>query len=191
MKLNILLFIAISLNSFSQNIQKLEENNGFRGIKLGSQISNYPSAINAESRPDLFNLYINNTLYTFNNDVNYVLDISNIKDFESLDNAKILGLYLGVFKGKIREIMVVTEYHSYTLELLKLAFGEPNGFGSQWSGKNIYCQYNTEYTDKGKKPNWSWIIFTDKLLDEQFNIEEEAELKAAKELERKRAISKF
>ena len=191
MKLNILLFLAISLNSFSQNIQKLEENNGFRGIKLGSQISNYPSAINAESRPDLFNLYINNTFYTFNNDVNYVLDISNIKDFESLDNAKILGLYLGVFKGKIREIMVVTEYHPYTLELLELAFGKPNGFGKQWSGKNIYCHYNTEYTDKGKRPNWSWIRFTDKLLDEQFNIEKEAKLKANKELEQKRAISKF
>ena len=73
MKLNILLFIAISLNSFSQNIQKLEENNGFRGIKLGSEISNYPSAIKEESKPNLFSMWINNTYYTFGNDLNYAL----------------------------------------------------------------------------------------------------------------------
>ncbi len=36
-----------------------------------------------------------------------------------------------------------------------------------------------------------FIAFIDKLLDEQFNIEKESKLKAAKELEQKRAISKF
>lgn len=104
MKLNILLFIAISLNSFSQNIQKLEENNGFRGIKLGSEISNYPSAIKEESKPNLFSMWINNTYYTFGNGFDYVLDISNDNNFDRLDNAKILGLYLGVFKGKSEQL---------------------------------------------------------------------------------------
>lgn len=187
----ILLSILISVNSFSQNIEKLEENNGFRSIKLGSEITNYAFAIDASSNYELFSLYINNNHYSFSHDVNYVLDITNNNDFESIDNAKILGIFLGVFNGKIREIKVITEFHPYTLELLKLAFGEPNGFGNQWSGKNIYCHYNTEPVEKGKKPNWSWICFTDKLLDEQFKIEEEAKLKAKKELEQKRAISKF
>jgi hypothetical protein len=191
MRLNILLFIIISLNTFSQNLQKLEENNGFRGIKLGSEISNYSAAINAESNSNLFDLYINNNFYNFSNNVNYVLDIRNDKNFESIDNAKILGIYLAVFKGKIREIKVITEYHPYTYELLKLAFGEPNGFGKQWSGDNIYCFYTTPPSDKGKRPDWAWIRFIDKLLDEQFNIEKQEKLKAEKELEQKRAISKF
>ena len=69
MRLNILLFIIISLNTFSQNLQKLEENNGFRGIKLGSEISNYSAAINAESNSNLFDLYINNNFYNFSNNV--------------------------------------------------------------------------------------------------------------------------
>jgi hypothetical protein len=191
MKLNILLFIAISLNSISQNIQKLEENNGFRGIKLGSEISNYPSAIKEESKPNLFSMWINNTYYTFGNGFDYVLDISNDNNFDRLDNAKILGLYLGVFKGKIRAIKVVLEYHPYTLELLELAYGKPNGFWKQWSGKNIYCYYHAEPTLNDKRPNWSTIEFVDKLLDEQFTIEKEAKLKADKELEIKRAIKKF
>jgi hypothetical protein len=188
MKLNILLFLAISLNSFSQNIQKLEENNGFRGIKLGTEITNYPFA-KAESKQELFTIYINNIRRYFHG-FNYVVDINN-NNFDRLDNAKILGLYLSVFKGKIREIMVLTEYHPYTLDLLELAFGKPNGFGKQWSGKNIYCYYNTDPTDEGKRPNWAWIRFIDKILDEQFKIEEEEKLKAEKKSEQKRAISKF
>ena len=84
--------------------------------------------------------------------------------------------------------MVLTKYHPYSLELLELAFGKPNGFGQQWSGKNIYCHYNTDPT---KRPLWAWIRFTDKLLDEQFNIEKRAKEKDAKELEQKRAFSKF
>ena len=136
-------------------------------------------------------MYINNNFYNFSNNVNYVLDIRNDKNFESIDNAKILGIYLSVFKGKIREIKVITEYHPYTYELLKLAYGEPNGFGKQWSGENIYCFYTIPPVDNGKKPDWAWIRFIDKLLDEQFNIEKESKLKAAKELEQKSAISKF
>ena len=191
MRLYILLFIIISVNSFSQNIEKLEENNGFRSIKLGSEITNYPFAVDASSNSEKFSLYINNKHYSFSNDLNYVLDIKNNNEFESLDNAKILGMYLGVFKGKIREILIVTEFKPYTLELLKLAFGEPNGFWNQWSGKNIWCNYITEPTEEGKTPNWSWIKFTDKLLDEQFEIEKKAKLKADKELKQKKAISEF
>jgi DNA/RNA endonuclease G (NUC1) len=86
---------------------------------------------------------------------------------------------------------VVTEYKPYTLELLKLAFGEPNGFWNQWSGKNIYCHYIQDFNHIGKTPDWAKIVFTNKLLDEQFNIEKEAKFKADKELEQKRAISKF
>ena len=191
MRLCVLLFIIISVNSFSQNIEKLEENNGFRSIKLGSEITNYPFAVDASSNSEKFSLYINNKHYSFSNDLNYVLDIKNNNEFESLDNAKILGIYLGVFKGKIREIFIVTEFKPYILELLKLAFGEPNGFGNQWSGKNIYCHYNTEYLDNSKKNNWSRIRFTDKLLDEQFEIEKKEKLKADKELKQKKAISEF
>lgn len=192
MRLYISLFIIISFNAFSQNIEKLEENNGFRSIKLGSDISNYPFAVDATTNSDKFTLYINNTRYSFSNpDLNYVLDIKDNKEFESLDNAKILGIYLGVFKGKIREVKIITEYKPYTLELLKLAFGEPNGFWNQWSSNNIWCNYITEPSEKTKKPNWAWIKFTDKLLDEQFEIEKNAKLKADKELKQKRAISEF
>ncbi len=180
MRINILLFIAISLNSFSQNIQKLEEKNGFRGIKLGSDISNYPSASKEKSFP-----------YSYIDEVNYVLDIRNDSNFDRLENAKILAVYLTVFKEKIREILVVTEYKPYTLELLKLAFGEPNGFGNQWSGKNIYCYYHTSHAAEGKRPDWSWIRFSDKLLSEQFDIEKRAKEEEAKKLEQKRVFSKF
>jgi hypothetical protein len=191
MRRSILLFIVISLNSFSQNITKLEENNGFRDIKLGSEISNYPFAIKAERGSELFEFYVNNSYYNFNwgKEYNYVVDRSN-KNYERLDNEKILGVYLSVFRGKIREIMVVCEYRPSTLALLKTVYGEPNGFWDQWSGKNIYCHYNTPYSED-KKPNFSWIRFTDKLLENEFDEENSIKEKAEKEKEQRRVNSKF
>ncbi len=189
MRLNILLFISISLNSFSQNIAKLEENNGFREIKLGSEISNYPFAIKPDKGSNLFNVYVYRDHYNFEYDYNYVIDRSN-KNYEKLDNEKILGVYLSVFRGKIREICVVSEYSPSTFVTLKRVFGEPTSFGFQWSGKNIYCHY-LEPSYLYGKPVITTIKFTDKLLDIQFDEENYIREKAEKEKEQKRVNSKF
>jgi hypothetical protein len=190
MRFYILFFVAVSLNSFSQNIQKLDEKNGFRDIKLGSEISSYPYVIKAENVNGAHSLYVKNTPFGFCCEYNYVVNPSE-NNYVRLDNEKILSIYLSVFRGKIRKILVVCEYRPTTLTLLKTVFGEPNGFGMQWSGENVYCYYHSVEDSFFKKPAISMITFIDKKLDILYEEEKYIKAKSDKKQEQERVNSKF
>ena len=198
MKYYILIFITISINYFSQNSQKLDENNGFRDIKLGSEISSYKYALKGTVQNDiLYRFYINNNSYSFRYPgAEYVIERPN-KNFDKLGNAKILGIFLSVYNNKIYNIKIVIEFTFETYELMKFAFGYPEigttCYSALWAGKNVTCGLNasTGLNSANNKPDISIINYTDNLISEQVKLEKSTKEKESKKLEQKKALSEF
>lgn len=195
MKYFILILIIISLNSFSQNSQKLDENNGFREIKLGSEINNYEFAIERTStNGELFNLYVGSNPYYFGTEFNYYIDTKH-ENYNKLGNAKILGIFLNEYKGKILQIKVIVEFRFETFDLMKLAYGDTwndkaSSYNASWSSKNVFCSLNA-LIEKNKKTDISIIDYVDRLLDEEFQIEKRAKEKAEFIIKQRKAASEF
>jgi len=189
-------FFAISLNSFSQNLQKLEENNGFRDIKLGSEITNYTDAIYiTDQNIELSELY-KKTGYDLKYRNHYYISSKNTK-YNYLGNAKISAILLKVFEGKIFEITVVTEYSQDTFDLMKLAYGEPlmgktsDSPFSIWEVKNIYCFFYRDQINSTLQKRISIIKYTDVIIKEQFELVEKEKEKEKQKEKQKKAISEF
>jgi hypothetical protein len=196
MRYYFLLFFAISLNSFSQNLQKLEENNGFRDIKLGSEITNYTDAIYiTDQNIELSELY-KETGFDLKYRNHYYISSKNTK-YNYLGNAKILAILLKVFKGKIFGIEVVTEYSQDTFDLMKLAYGEPlmgktsDSPFSSWEVKNIYCFFYRNHINSTLQKRISIIKYTDMIIEEQYELVEKEKEKEKQKEKQKKAISEF
>ena len=188
MKYYFLIFITISLNCFSQNLQKLDENNGFRDIKLGSEINKYQDEIEATVSNHL--VYVNNNPYSISYGYDYAIKRPNNK-YEKIGEAKILGIFLSVYKSKIREIKVVTEFRLETYELMKLAYGNSllgeSSITANWFTKKIFCSLNAT----SPKPDITIITYTDRYIDDQFDLENRIKEKEELKLKQSKAISEF
>lgn len=111
----------------------LESKNGFREIKLGTSVKNYPEFRPKDnSNVELFKLSMNpktNYVYVGTND-------------DKIKTAKILFIYLTTTNDIITEIKVVTEKVLNIYTILATAYGEPttkNGNKWIWRTNTIEC----------------------------------------------------
>lgn len=114
-----LLFFLIFSTCYTQNIDKLKNNNGFRDIKLGSSINNYPDFIkkNTENE-EYFGAWGWDYDYFLNNEIEKLyskLGESNIyKFFIKVDNS-----------NSIYKISLVLEKTPEVIQMLEYVYGKP------------------------------------------------------------------
>ena len=122
------LFILLFFLSFGdvkgQDCTFLESKNGFREIKLGTSVENYPEFKRKDnSNVKLFKLSLNSKadyVYVGTND-------------DKIKTAKILFIYLTTINDIITEIKVVTEKVLNVYSILASAYGEPTTKqGNKW-----------------------------------------------------------
>lgn len=128
---NILLIIQIVFflpYGYAQDCNFLESQNGFRNIKLGSDVNNYPDFVKKDrNNEDLFKNSIRS-------DAEYVYVP---RKEEKIGTANILYIYLVTDKQKIGETVVISQKVASVYYTLKLAYGEPQiTSGSNWTWKN-------------------------------------------------------
>lgn len=172
----ILIFFTI-LISFSQNLEKLKGNNGFRGIKLGANINEYPDFVKrVPSIEKLFGPF---------NDYQYIFDIYTRKDYKSIGNAKIRRIFANTIDKKIFKIEIITEVNYEIIELLTLAYGEP-ARDSMTKSTRLWKIDNIECTITGILPIANNLILTyvDADLERKFFEREKVNKK-------KKALSEF
>ena len=91
---------------------------------------------------------------------NYYIDTKH-ENYNKLGNAKILGIFLNEYKGKILQIKVIVEFRFETFDLMKLAYGDTwndkaSSYNASWSSKNVFCSLNA-LIEKNKKTDISII----------------------------------
>jgi hypothetical protein len=128
-----LIFFLSSLIGLGQDYNFLESKNGFREIKLGTSVANYPEFKRKDnSNAELFKLSLNSK-------ADYVYVGSND---DKIKTAKILFIYLTTNNNIISEIKVVTEKVLNVYAILNSAYGEPSSKqGNKWIWKtnNLEC----------------------------------------------------
>lgn len=133
------LFLFISSLLFSQECNFLDYKNGFRNIKLGENIKNYPEfKIKKDSNLELFKL-------SFNAESNYV-HVGNEND--KIGTVKILYIFLNVTDEKIERIHIVTQKEFGLYYVLKNAYGDTSmEFGKKWFWRTNKIECSIEGDD--------------------------------------------
>jgi hypothetical protein len=177
--LQLFLFLFCIQSLSAQNIERLKENNGFREIKLGSDVKDYPAFIKKDSTNSK---YFGLVGYEYE----YIFEQGVKAGYDKVGDAEIYRILAKTFNGKIFKINVTLEKDYGTIKMLKLAFGEPNFENMElgmlrWNTENnIECEF-MGHIDLFKN---DFVRFTD------LNIKKLYE-KDKKEKEKKRAISEF
>ena len=105
-----ILFSVFFLSKFnSQNIDKLKSNNGFRTIKLGSDIRNYKNLILVFNKGDI---------------KRYSLDLYKSPNFQKIGHIPIKELELKTFQNNIYSIDITTSGDFSLIGMLTDTFGE-------------------------------------------------------------------
>ncbi len=129
----VITFLFFSSVFFSQESSFLSYRNGFRNIKLGENIKNYPDfELKNDSNFELFKL-------SFNSGSNYVYVG---QENDKISSTKILFIYLNVNNDKIERIHIVTQKVSGLYYILKNAYGDTSTeIGKKWIWRtdNIEC----------------------------------------------------
>lgn len=126
-----LLFVLPNLKA--QDCNFLDSRQGFRTIKLESDIIDYADFIKKDKNNE--SLFKN----SIRKDAAYVYVP---REGEKIGTAAILYIYLVTDKGKISEIIVVTQKVMSVYYILKSAYGEPqsvSGNSWTWTGRNVSC----------------------------------------------------
>lgn len=169
----------------------LEEKNGFKGIKLGSDVNNYPF-IKAENNYDAYGLYINNKYYDFSVfDTSHVVDIKNNPEYQKIGNTKIYAIYISTYENKIFKIIVITEPNFDLYNDLVLIFGEPfsgktgynkkNYFMDDWFGKDIRLAILNQHNN-----SFYSIIYSKSSIEDLYDKKKEGDYKIKQEERKKK-----
>lgn len=143
MKPAIITFILICFSTlaYGQECNFLDTKNGFRNIKLGASIVDYPEfQKRQESNADLFKL-------SMNAKANYVYVGT---ENDQLSGALILFIYLIIDDTKISEIKIVTQKVMSVYSTLKFAYGEPSQKYSDkliWRTNHIECSIEGDWSE--------------------------------------------
>ncbi|WP_435255483.1 hypothetical protein [Tenacibaculum sp. A30] len=173
----VLFLIYYTQDSKAQNIERLRINNGFRTIKLGTDVHLYPEFIKKNSS--------NSKYFGFLlEDYHYIFNHKNNRKFDKIGNAKIFRILVKTYQNKIFKIDITLEKNRETSELLKLAFGKPTyniKNNLTWkTNNNIECLFQEDL----KTFDHAYITYTNQELEKLYNKE-----KADKK--KKKAISEF
>jgi hypothetical protein len=139
--LAILVFcISFSCLSFGQDYTFLESKNGFRNIRLGTSVDNYPEfKLKNEANIDLFKLSMNlKTSHVYKG-----------TDHDKIASARILFIYLITENNIITEIRIVTEKVLNVYSTLENAYGKPTdtqGTKLIWRTDKIECSIEGDNT---------------------------------------------
>lgn len=175
----ILLIVTIAtlnFNCYSQSIERLEENRGFKEIKLGKSIDEFERFVKKDST---------NIKYfgAMGYDADYAFDIPN-SDYEKIGESEVFKIFVKVYENKIFEINIIFEKSPEIIELLNIAYGKMTMGNNEtksliWETKNIRCWY-MEFYEK----DFAQISYTD------FNLRNKFE-KNKKANKKKKAFSNF
>jgi hypothetical protein len=163
MKKLFLLLLLIPLVSFGQNISKLEELNGFRELKLGSDIREYNFVEKANSQNTYYNWksIIGGTVYftstTFrqshtNSDTELYVIRKGTPNYQAMPAGdKIEKVFIETFENKIYEIKIVVHHRPssdyFLLKSYRDAFGKPNIIDGLKKNFNEGVSNNDSYYD--------------------------------------------
>jgi hypothetical protein len=134
------LFTFFTCLSFGQDFTFLDSKNGFRNIKLGTSVSNYPEfKLKNESNMDLFKLSMNlKTSHVYKG-----------TEHDKIKSARILFIYLITENNMVTEIRVVTEKVLNVYSILESAYGKPTdtqGTKLIWRTNKIECSIEGDNT---------------------------------------------
>ncbi|MBA4155393.1 hypothetical protein [Flavobacterium sp.] len=165
----VLTFLLFSSTFFSQECSFLNSQNGFRNIKLGENIKNYPEfELKNDNNLELFKL-------SFNSETDYVY-VGNEND--EISSTKILFIYLNVKDKKIERIHIVTQKVEGLYYILKNAYGETSTeYGKKW----IWRTENIECSIEGDDNNIPGYHIIYNYLSEDRKILNERKTKRSKE----------
>lgn len=140
----LILSLFLTTIAFSQNLNKLIENNGFRKIKLNSNIKEY---VDEKGYFDFIKKDSVNLKY-FKGFTEYNYRYAR-NDYNKIGNTEILRIFVKTHNDIIYKIYIITEPNLEVYELLELAYGKPNSskylnsIGQKsWQTENFRCSLN-------------------------------------------------
>ncbi|WP_034058507.1 hypothetical protein [Lacinutrix jangbogonensis] len=176
-KLFTLLIIIFSSNSFSQNLERLSQNRGFKEIKLGKNINEFDRFV----KKDTTNLKYFGAL-GYNSD--YAYDFIDT-EYENIGNSNVKRIFIWVFDNEIYKIKIYFERSQEVIENLKIAYGEPTSEGSNKNLKSLI--WKTE-----KERCWHMNVGEYSAIITYLDFEIEAKFERIKKANKtKKALSEF
>ncbi len=177
LKIFLLLILFFNINSFSQNLERLSKNRGFKEIKLGKNINEFDRFV----KKDTTNLkYFGALGY----DSDYAYDFVNT-EYENIINSNVNRIFVWVVDNEIYKIQILFDRSEEVIEYLKIAYGEPTSEGGNKNLKSLI--WKTE-----KERCWHMNVGEDSALLTYLDFELEAKFeKKEKERKTKRALSEF
>lgn len=180
---NIITIISIIFFTFchSQNIDKLKSDNGFRDIKLGKNVNNYPDFIKKSSKNEEY-------FGAWGWNYDYILHQGSDSKFKKLGDSKIYRIFAKVNENIIYEISLALDKNYDIIEMLEYAYGKPtfenNELGiKRWTtDNNIECELQGFST--ALEFSHYYITYTNTSLQSKAWNEQ-------REQKKKRAISEF
>lgn len=155
--------VILSHFTVAQDVSELDKRNGFKDIKLASNVSAYEGL---EYKKDIEDeTFPNAKLYT-----------AKKGHYESIGNLKIYDLEVKVYNDSIFEIRVITEKDPNLYKGLKKAFGEPQ-FGYRtgyyyWSSDRLRLSYGS-YSNNKIEMIYNSFVMNKKRKEEKKQVVEE------------------
>jgi hypothetical protein len=145
----------------SQSVDKLEERNGFKDIKLATEVHLYEGLEYEEEIPDeLFKL-----LTVYKSKKGY---------YESIGSIKIHDVEVLAYNGEVYKIKVITEKNPKLYSGLKKAFGEPifspRGDNYYWSTDNLNLTFGNSSKTKLQ------LVYTSHVMKGRLKKDKEEEI---------------
>lgn len=171
-----LILLSSVQSIYSQDLEKLKENNGFRDIKLGSDVQDNLAFIKKDST--------NIKYFGVWTEYDYIFNHSYYKGYDKIGDVEIYRVFVKTFNDKIFDIRLILEKDFEVIELLNLAYGKATfdsleGDSLYWKIDNIEC---------GLSGRWDgiknfYLTYIDTKLQNEFwkNEREKKKQKAIKE----------
>ena len=194
--ISIFLVLFLNICGHAQTIDLLDEKNGFRGLKLGSLVSDYPELVRKNSENyDLFHVNYRGIPYTGYGDY-YLSKPCDL--YRNLDKTEIMKIFVQSYEDKVEEIRLYLILTPSLLEYFELAFGKPNFTDCKcinnpnamqiynWVGENVSLSINSV-----PQNNLAIVTFRDRNLSFKRTFDEENMRVQEKEKKLKDAKSDF
>lgn len=159
----VILFLIISGNLLAQGSEELDRRNGFKDIKMASDVTAYEGLEYKKDIED--NVFPEAKLYT-----------PKKGHYENIGSLKIYDLEVKVYKDSIFEIKVITEKDPNLYKGLKKAFGEPEfAYRSNqyyWQSERLKLSYSSHSNNRIEMVYRSYEM-NEKLKEEKKQVVEE------------------